>query len=261
MAEENKPQEGEQTQTPQEPTAIEVRAMEMGWRPKEEFDGQEDDFIDAKEFVRRQPLFDKIENTTKELKNVKRAMAALSEHYTKVQETEYNRALRELKSARKDAITNGDGDTFDQIDTEIKTVEANMAKVKQAVPQLEEPQVPQEFVDWTKRNSWYNTTGYMRAWADELGQRLHAQGKSPTEVLKQVEKEVQKEFPTKFRNPNKDQAPDMDSGSSKTAQSGKGKGFQLTDEQERVFKTIQRVTPGFTKEKYVADLKKINGVE
>ena len=41
---------------------IEQKAIQMGWRPKEQFEGDEEEFIDAKEFVRRQPLFDRIEN-------------------------------------------------------------------------------------------------------------------------------------------------------------------------------------------------------
>lgn len=53
-------------------TKIELEAMDMGWRPKSEFNGDEDDFIDAKEFVRRKPLFDKIDSTTRELSNLRR---------------------------------------------------------------------------------------------------------------------------------------------------------------------------------------------
>ena len=41
---------------PKELSAIEQRAIEMGWRPQEEFNGDEEDFIDAKEFVRRKNI-------------------------------------------------------------------------------------------------------------------------------------------------------------------------------------------------------------
>ena len=47
---------------------IEEKAIQMGWRPKDQFEGDEEEFIDAKEFVRRQPLFDRIENQNKQLK-------------------------------------------------------------------------------------------------------------------------------------------------------------------------------------------------
>ena len=95
---------------------IEQRALDMGWRPREEFQGSDDDFIDAKEFVRRKPLFDKIEHSSKEIKELRKAFNALTEHYTKVKETEYNRALSSLKAARREAMTNGDGERFDVLD-------------------------------------------------------------------------------------------------------------------------------------------------
>ena len=56
-----------------EPSDIEQRAMDLGWRPKEDFEGDEATFIDAAEFVRRQPLFDKIESMGRELKETKRS--------------------------------------------------------------------------------------------------------------------------------------------------------------------------------------------
>jgi hypothetical protein len=103
-----------------EHTDVEKRAIEMGWRPLSEFDGDEADFIDAKEFVGRKPLYDKISSTTKELKAVRNAVEALKELYTKVQETEYKRALTTLKDERKKALVEGDADRFQSLDDEIK---------------------------------------------------------------------------------------------------------------------------------------------
>ena len=94
-------------QKPVEYSKIELEAMEMGWRPKEEFNGEEDDFIDAKEFVRRKPLFDKIDSTTRELKQFKKAFDALKGHYTAVHGSAYQQALANLKMTRKQAITDG----------------------------------------------------------------------------------------------------------------------------------------------------------
>ena len=58
-------------QTAPELSPIEQKALEMGWRPKEEFEGEEADFIDATEFVRRKPLFEKIDTVGKELRETK----------------------------------------------------------------------------------------------------------------------------------------------------------------------------------------------
>src|SRR5690349_15603602 len=103
--------------------------MEMGWNP--EFDGPDEDFIDAKEFVRRKPLFDKIEHQSKELKQVKTALEALKVYATTANETAYKKALSDLKSARKVALTEGDGDKFEIIDNQIKDAEKQVAELQQ----------------------------------------------------------------------------------------------------------------------------------
>ena len=257
MIEENTPVEGE-TQEVVELSPVEQRAMEMGWRPKEEFSGDEADFIDAKEFVSRKPLFDKIEGQSKQLKNVTKALEALKVHYTKVQETEYNRALASLKAERKQALTNSDGDEFERIDDEIKRVEAAKQVVEEAqktpVVQEEPPAAP-EFQAWTNKNRWYQNDEPMTAYADKLGTRLASLGHSPGDVLVQVEKAVRKEFPHKFRNPNKDAAPDVANGGQPVAKNT-GKEPELSEQERNVMNALVR-SGTMTKEQYLKDLKAI----
>jgi hypothetical protein len=241
-----------------EPDALEQRALEMGWRPKEEFDGDEVDFIDAKEFVRRKPLFDKIEHQSKEIKNVRKALDALQQHYTKVQQTEYQRALRALEAKRAEAVSDADGETFTKLDTEIKRVEKEAAELK-TVAVEDVPNVPQEFLDWTARNKWYDDVPYMRAFADDLGPKLSRQGFSPKEVLVKVEQAVKTEFPNKFKNPNKENAPDLSSGDRGTNRA-RPNDVEMTDMERRIMNTL--VGSGqITKEKYLADLKSVKGIK
>ena len=62
-----------QEQTQQvELSEIEVKAMNMGWRPIEEFDGPEDEFIDAKEFVRRALYLTRLNISLKNLRMYER---------------------------------------------------------------------------------------------------------------------------------------------------------------------------------------------
>src|SRR3990172_13012748 len=75
-----------------EPSEMEQRAMSMGWRPKDEWRGDEVDFIEAGEFVRRKPLFDKIDSTNKRLRDVEQSLNQLAHHHAQVKETEFQRA-------------------------------------------------------------------------------------------------------------------------------------------------------------------------
>jgi len=258
MTEETKPQEGQVENTPD---PIETKALEMGWRPKEEFDGPEEDFIDAKEFVRRKPLFDKIETQSKEIKAVRKAIEALKEHYSQREEAAVNSALRKLKEARKEAIENADGTNFEAIDTEIKRVEAEQVRLKQIQEVDTQPEIHPEFNAWTNRNPWYSEVGYMRNWADDFGTKLHRANPelTPSQVLKKVEEAVRKEFPQKFTNPNKANAPDVENGKTGSRGSSKADSLesQLDDRSRKIMNDLVR-SGTLTKEQYLKQWKEIN---
>lgn len=242
---------------------IEEKAMSLGWRPKEQFEGEEEEFIDAKEFVRRQPLFDRIENQNKQLKNVTKALEALKVHYTRVEEAAVQKAINQLKAQRKSALADGDGDSFELIDDEIKKAETQLQQIEQVKnnPIVEETVVHPEWQAFQSRNPWYTSTGYMRKFADEIGQELAAKGVAPTEVLKQVEQAVRKEFPTKFTNPNKQNAPDVEqSRGSGSKPTGKESDSFMNEQERKVMNDLVR-SGLLTKEKYIADLKAVKGLK
>jgi hypothetical protein len=256
MSEELKVEQTEQEVS--QVSEIEQKALEMGWRPKEEFDGDETEFIDAKEFVRRQPLFDKISHQSREIKEVRKALEALKTHYTTVRESEYERALTSLKQARKTALSDGDGDRFDALDDEIKVVEKQVESIKAVKDTqiVQDSQEHPEFTSWKNQNRWYESTGYMRKFADDFGTELAARGVPPAEVLKQVAQAVRKEFPGKFSNPNKENAAPVNSGASGGNQRSASIEGSLTEQERTIMNTLVR-SGTITKEKYLADLKAI----
>lgn len=240
---------------------IEQKAMDMGWRPISEFSGEEVDFIDAKEFVSRKPLYDKIGQQSKQLKNVTSAIEALKEHHSKVQESAYQQAIRDLKTQRKQALVDGDADKFEQYDDDIKVKEQAVAYLQQSQsnPIVQEvPTVHPDFANWQDKNSWYSSVKYMRDFADELGGRL-ANTMTPREVLAEVEKQTRKEFPHKFTNPNKTNSPDVGSSQGSGRSSG-GDGLVLNEQETKVMNTLIRGGV-LTKAEYIADLKKAKGIK
>lgn len=236
-----------------EVSPIELRAKELGWRPREEFSGDEDNFVDAKEFVQRQPLFEKIEHQSRELKNVKKTLDALKGHYTKVQETEYQRALAQLQASKAEAISDADGARAVAIEAQITKAEREFQQIKQNdAPTTPDPT---EFVSWKAKNAWYEKDESMRILADAYGTRLAKEGMSPPEVLSAVAKKVRAEFPHKFVNPNKADAPDV-GVSGNTSRSSSSERFELSDMERSIMNTLVR-DGTMTKEQYIADLKKI----
>jgi hypothetical protein len=90
----------------------EQQAKEQGWKPKEEFQGDPSNGARAKEFVDRGELFGKIDTLGRELKETKKALQMLQEHHSKVRETEYNKALLELKTLQKKHLEEGNSDGY-----------------------------------------------------------------------------------------------------------------------------------------------------
>ena len=234
------------------------RAQAMGWRPVEEWDGAEEDFIDAKEFVRRQPLFEKIEHVTKELKNVKSAFDALKQHHTKVKEVEFKRALDQLKAAKRRALTEGETEQALMLEDKIDEINEQKAEFDQEVqsqPQIQDTPNP-AFIDWTKQNTWYQKDRAMTAYADQLGVELHKQGLSPDEVLRRVTREVKEEFKHKFTNPKREGASAVEGGARKGSRSAGDDTGGMPEEDVRMMNKIVR-SGAMTKEEYLKEYRSL----
>lgn len=265
MSEENQVVDNQEVQA-NEPDAVETEARASGWVPKEEFHGDPVKWVDAGEFVRRAPLFQKLDLQNRELKELRKGLEELKQHHSKVRETEYKRALADLKTQKRDAFVEGDPDKIVEIEEQMEVVKEAQRKFEQeqqveaqraTAPEVIHP----EFAAWSRRNPWYDTSKPMRAFADALGIELRATGMSPSDVLKQVEQQVKEEFPNKFRNSNRDKAPAVEGTSKGGGKSGGGVSeSSLSDDERRIMNTFVR-TGVMTKEQYIAELKKVKGAE
>lgn len=252
-----------EVQTPQVDT-YESSAREQGWKPKEEFEGDPDKWRPAKEFVERGELFSKMDNMGKELKETKKALKMLAEHTARVKETEYNRAVQELKALQKRHLEEGRSDEYLQT-TELLTDLKAEQKARQVAFEVQAQQQPQgvdpQFVAWTQKNSWYNSDAEMRKYADNIGLGYAKANPDidPNDVLKYVAGEVKIRFKDKFENPNRTKPSAVEGASSPGGGKREG-GVQLTDEERRVMNTFIR-TGVMTKEEYIAQVKAMKGVK
>src|SRR5574337_306043 len=249
-------QNNEGTAIPGELTPTQQEALSQGWVPKEEFDGDAEKWVDAGEFIRRGELFRKIESQSREMKDMRKALAQLAKHNSKIREVEYQRALETLKQEKKAALNEGDADKVVEIDDKIDLVKAQQRQQAQEVVQQAVPQeIHPELKNWINKNPWYEQTPSMRAWADARGVELAQEGKSPIDVLTALEKEVKTRFSEKFHNPNRDKAAPVSTqrgaGTSKASPE-----FELSDVEKQVMNTL--VKQGvLTREEYIEQLKAV----
>lgn len=190
-------------------TPEEARASDGGWRPQEEWQGEEDEWIDARTFNKNGEFMDRIKSQTSQLRGqdkkiskLETSIQNLAEHNKKIDEVAFKKALNELKGLKRDALDIGDNDQVVEIDDQINDLKSIQKEADQ--PNIEEPQenINPEVVDWIEQNNWYKTDTMLRGAADaltlEIVQAYPELRNSPSEVLKKVEVRMKEEFPSKF---------------------------------------------------------------
>ena len=172
----------------------EESARAKGWRPKEEYVG-DGDWVDAEEFLRRKPFFDKMSQQRQEIKRLQRTVESMATHYHKSVAAAVDKAVKNLKVERREAIELGDADRVDAIDAEIAYQQQQMA----AQPANT---VAPEIVDWVAENPWFNNDSDMRSFAVAFNENyLKA---NPNDIATSLDKTlaaVKKAFPEKFEQP------------------------------------------------------------
>ena len=246
---------------------IEAEARKMGWRPQDEYDG--DNWVNAEIFVARAPLIEKIEGMGKALKRVNSETEQIKEHYKKVKETAYQQALKDLRAERRAAIQEGDADTLDAVDEQLDKLKEERIREEQEQQTSASSQTAEQveaFQTWRQRNNWYQDHAEATELADTLGRGYHSEGATPDQVLAKVEKAIRKAFPELYRNPNRDKPSGTVTGSStkmadnkqtNQEQSLAGVKKSLTDEQRQVMNKLVR-SGMLTEEEYLRDFKAIS---
>lgn len=232
-------------------TEIELKAIDQGWIPKDDFDGDPSEFIDAPEFVRRGELFDKIEIQNKSIKRLEKALDAFKVHHTKVKEAEYNRALKALQDERRRLLVEGEHDRAFAIEDKIEEVKQEKEQVTREVrPEPVDDSYSVEFQNWVGRNGWYETDRVMRKAADALGLDYHNEGHAPADVLRMVERDIKAEFKHKFEKKQP-----VSTVESSTRSSTKSDTFKMTEDETRIMRQI--VASGVMNEaEYIKELKR-----
>lgn len=234
----------------------ESEAREQGWKPQDEYEGDPNKWRPAKEFVERGELFGKIDSLGKELKETRKALKMLQDHHSKVKETEFTRAVNELKGLQKKHLEDGNSDEYLKT-TELLTDLKAEQKAREVISQQTQNQIDPRFTAWQEQNAWYGKDNEMRQFADTLGLG-YAQanpGLDPDDVLEYVTNQVKKTFKDRFENPNRTKPSAVEGGSN--APKAKDD-VQLTDDERRVMNTFVRQGV-MTKEDYIAQVKAMRG--
>ncbi len=244
----------------------ERKAYEMGWRPKEEYQGQH--FVPAEEYINRAPLFERIERQSKEIRDLKDLVKQSTTYLTTLRKDAYEKAIQDLEKQQKVAEDSGDIQQFKMASIEAQSLKSKMQSdpMIQAQPSQVPQEVHPEALSFMERNkTWYNNSTpenklmvdtatqieqLVRLKADQKGEVL-----SPKEILNRVERSIKLEFPERFSNMNRNAPSAVGKSTTSVGTSGStGLSRFLTPAQREIGEHFQRSNKELTLEKYAEAL-------
>ena len=270
-----------QQEAPQEaPEApqFESEARAQGWVAAEEFRGSESDWVDAETFVRRgkeiMPILRKNnEKLLKELGEAKKIAEEAREaakEFREYQKQQFERKtkdlegqLEQLKQAKRDAITQGDGDRAIAIDDAMDDLKEQRLEAKQDLKDAEDkakevPQVTQDPIlnNWVEKNDWFGKDTRMTGVANGLGVELRRENPNLNgqAFLDKLDEELTAMFPEKFGKKRVQNPMEGSSNGTARPSSGAGKKSYNALPAEAKAACDKFVKQGLmTKEQYVAE--------
>ena len=256
VEEEHLQTEGEQEQDEVDPS-VEEEARAQGWRPLEEWNGPEDQWVDAETFVQRgreilpivQGKYKNLEERYEKLQKDMKRLSKTNEAMLKRQQQYY---LDELEKVREQAIEEGDVSRVKETDEKIKTFNEDMSEVEE--PEEQEHPAISSFM---QQNPWYGQDKAMTAYANAISSEIAQEYShlSDEDKLNKLRDEVKKEFPHKFQ-PRRTKKKPAVAGASESARPRRkkpGTFDALPKEAKEACERQMRLIPGLTKEAYAKE--------
>lgn len=194
-------------------------ARAKGWKPQEEYTGNSDDWVDAGEFNRREPLFKKISAQNNLIKQLKNATSTLAEASKRAREEGYQQAIKELKQRRHEAMREQEFEEVDALESEMNKLEERHEQEMEQLGEVfkfddleDEPKVKSdiapEYTKFLQENPWFETDKVLQEASLAVGKLVREKhGILPhAKFLGLVKNEVKRRFPERFpdmSNPNK----------------------------------------------------------
>jgi hypothetical protein len=177
---------------------VELKAIDEGWVPKDQFKGDKNKWRDAQAWVDRTDLYKRLDHQGREMADLKRLNSRMMEILSASEAEKTGNTINDLKQRRREAIINGDVDAVDKLDEAIANVS------KKAVPEVPiqtTPVNPPEVDSFLSRNiSWFNDDSIenrkMKAYAISI-ENIYAHEQpnlSVSERLSMVENDIKERF-------------------------------------------------------------------
>ena len=180
----------------------EQKAFDQGWRPQADFEGPEDNWKTAKEYVRDGEFLATIRELNQKVDNQKADFDQRLQNSNKLHEARRLKEISDLETQKRDAVRTSDTEAYDDAEEQIKKLEETPAEVKPAT-------TDRSAVDeWMKKNPWINEKSNDKAnFAGDTWDGYIKRNPSATDEqdLAHVDSQLERLYPTSNDNPRRSQ--------------------------------------------------------
>lgn len=216
--------------------AAEKEARLFGWRPQDEFDGPEEKWKPAEEFLEEgkringflrkdlDKLRHELTKRDQTLSELQQTIAQFAQFHQETEVRAFERAKKELQDARKAALRENDGELVVEIEERLEKLGDAPKEVFKRPPQEESQAGPDPvWTGWVAENRWFEENTKLRAITNGYGDIVRAENPKLTGLafLEEVKRRVQEDFPEHFRSEGARRASSVGSSSESRTSQGK----------------------------------------
>ncbi len=190
-----KPKEEKEEQPAVGDSIVNEIATSWGWKPKDEFYGNPDRWVDAKTFIENERLIsttrhDKGKKLELDIRDLTKMMKNMKSHQEKVRKADIDNLTEKLTEKKNQLIAEGDVEGVGKIDEQLGKV-SDMANEEADDSDDETPKLSPLYTEWVEKNDWYGKDVQLSNLADKIAEDYK---ELPLDkMLKLVDKEIARE--------------------------------------------------------------------
>ncbi len=125
-------------------------ARKGGWKPKDEWDGDPEEWVPARAFLKNGELYDSIRRLKGDQNEIKQALKDATDLNRRLMQAQRKTTIDAKLQDRRAAIEAGDADAVDKIDREIYEFDRQLQDTPKEQP------LPEPVQDWARSNAWFH---------------------------------------------------------------------------------------------------------
>lgn len=230
--------QGGQQQTDDTPEPIVNLARDLGWSPREEWQGDPEKWKPAEQFIRDGR---EIQHTTaRELRSLREQMDRVAGVTETIVQDRVSAARSQWEADMAKAVEDGDTETALALAKKQPEVKAPNGNAPDSTVQ-----------QWIAKNSWFTTHPRAKALATEISDKLARQGFDVATQLSEAEAEVRERYPDLFPKPAKTPPATQTATARNASTSNRQKGFaDMPAASQQVARQMVERHPGLTLEAF-----------